>query len=86
MGRRWSDEREDLIATLTVEELRERLLAAEELAVLFGWCAARDKESPRDRLAYEAWSRWHTLVGPDLTGPQANKRIDTDVRVREGRN
>jgi hypothetical protein len=87
---RWNDAREDAIEALDPDALdlgalRERLKAAEELAVLFGWCPARGRESVRDGLAQEAWRRWYDLVGTEDGGPQHNKRIDDMVRHAEGR-
>lgn len=83
----WNDKREEDIDTLPVELLRERLRAAEEVALVFGWCAVRRDESPRDQVVSDAWKRWYALVGTQDGGPHHNhnKRIDALVRAAEGR-
>lgn len=84
MAKRLID-REAEIDRLSVESMRDRLKLAEELCVLFGWSAVRRDESPRDRLAFEAWRRWYDYVGEERGGPKANKRINDWVTYAERR-
>lgn len=80
-----SIDREAEIDHLSEDSLRERLKLAEELCVLFGWTSVKRDESPRDALAFEAWSRWYKHVGVVRGGPKGNQRINQDVKRAEGR-
>jgi hypothetical protein len=67
------------------EELVERLSAAEDLCLMFGWSAAHD-DTDRDIAAYVLWSRWHSLAGK-FTDPRnhphlSDKAIAPMVRKR----
>lgn len=78
-------DREAEIDRLSIDSMRERLKLAEEVCILFGWTASRRNESPRDGLAYRAWSRWYSYIGEERGGPRANRRINEDVDHAEGR-
>ena len=78
-------DRESEIDRLSEESMRERLKLAEELCVLFGWSSVKRAESPRDGLAYQAWSRWYKYVGAERGGgTKGNRRINEEVKRAEG--
>lgn len=70
---------------LSIDELQERLVAAETVCVLFGWAPMRGKEE--DPLV-QAWIEWNDHVGEGYTAPSAHpdlneKRIhDLTIRRR----
>lgn len=70
-----SNVREESIDSLTVEQLRERLRAAEEVCVYFGWSPSRERESDVDRLVAQAWTRWLALAGINAASPFDNARL-----------
>lgn len=57
---------------LTEEQLRERLVVAETVCVLFGWSARTDNDP-----LTEAWMEWAAEVG-DYTGPKFHHDLNED--------
>lgn len=77
------DREAEIDTLLSIDSMRDRLKLAEEVCVIFGWTASRRGESPRDRLAYEAWSRWYEYLGVDRVSVKANPRIDAEIAHAE---
>jgi hypothetical protein len=59
---------------LSRSEIEQRLQAAEDVCVAFGWCGTRD-DTDREQAAEELWHRWARLVGSDFTGPAAHPEL-----------
>lgn len=49
----------------------QRLLAAENVAVMFGWCPVREGTG-RERVAHDLWKKWYDLAGATFAGPRAH--------------
>lgn len=76
-------DREAQLAKLSEDSLRERLILAERVAVLWGWTGFHGIEGPREKAVHAAWKEWAKHVGPDLTGPKTNVELDMTVRIEE---
>ena len=61
--------------TLTADEIKRRLAAAEDVCLMFGWTAARGY-TDRDKAASELWMRWADLVGDGFTDPDGHEDLD----------
>jgi hypothetical protein len=48
---------------LTREQLEQRLNAAEDVVVMWSWCAARDTRGGREAATHELWLWWLGLGG-----------------------
>lgn len=65
-------------SALSREELERRLDAAEDVVVMFAWCASRSTESDRDAAAHELWVRWRELPGTS-DSPESNPHLTDDL-------
>jgi hypothetical protein len=72
------------IAQLDETQLRERLLAAERVCVLFGWSPSRRREGPREEETYNEWSRWYEF-GNNACDPRSNIDLNRQVDDAERR-
>ena len=52
-------------ASLSREELEERLEAAEALCILYSWTGVH-RETDREVAAFELWRQWYAIVGEEF--------------------
>jgi hypothetical protein len=64
-----------------IAKLRERLQAAEDVCLMYGWSAGRF-ESDYDKATHEVWSHWADLVGGEFLSPQSHPDLN-DRRIAE---
>lgn len=64
-------------ADLTREQLEERLAAAEEVCLMFGWSALHE-DTDRDIAAYLLWSKWLDLAG-DFADPRKHPHLSDEA-------
>lgn len=67
---------------MDAETLIERLKAAEDVCVLYGWSASTAHQSDRDKALQELWNRWHDTAGRDASSRERNPHL-TDERIAE---
>lgn len=67
--------------------VEERLKAAEDLCVMFAWCASRN-ESPTDKAAHELWVRWTEVSGNSCSqaeNPHLSESLITKLALKRDR-
>lgn len=78
-------------ASLSREELEDRLEAAEALCILYSWTGVR-RETDREVAAFELWRKWFAIVGeefllgkahPDLQDRALRPLVERGRRIRE---
>ena len=57
-----------------VQQLRERLKAAEDVCLMYGWSAVHDT-TERDKATLALCRRWYDLVGPEFTEPRRHPHL-----------
>lgn len=75
---------EDLarFGTMDAEALIERLKAAEDVCVIYGWTGSTSHRSDRDKALHELWRKWHEIAGPDACDQDRNPHL-TDELIAE---
>jgi hypothetical protein len=73
--------------TLSRDELIERLRAAEDVCLMYGWSATTYERTDRQIAAYELWRKWYALAA-DYAEPKNHPHLrDRALRpmIREHR-
>lgn len=76
-----ADDRVSKYDDLTVDQLRARLLLAEDVLVLIGWSSIKPIEgAPMSDAAHQMWSMWCDVVGgTEALAPKHHRYIESLV-------